>query len=67
MGWLPDASSAVAPRWRPDAEILRFHEPDYLAALKRAEADQAVSDDDRARFRIGAEGNPVYREIYRRP
>ena len=26
-----------------------------------------VSDEDRARFRIGAEGNPVYREIFRRP
>ena len=26
-----------------------------------------MSDADRARFRIGAEGNPVYPEIYRRP
>ena len=28
---------------------------------------QAVSEADRERFRIGAEGNPVYPEIYRRP
>ena len=33
----------------------------------RAEATQSVSDADRARFRIGADGNPVYREIFRRP
>ena len=66
MGWLPDAQFRVAPMADP-ARVLRFHAPEYLAALARAEADQAVTDEDRARFRIGAEGNPVYPEIYRRP
>ena len=66
MGWLPDAVYLTAPMARPD-QVTRFHDPEYLAALERAEATQAVSDEDRARFRIGAEGNPVYREIYRRP
>jgi acetoin utilization protein AcuC len=50
-----------------EAELTRFHHPDYIAALRRAEARQSVSDADKARFRIGAEGNPVYREIFRRP
>ena len=49
------------------AAVTRFHDPAYLAALRRAEADQAVSDADRTLYRIGAEGNPVYPEVYRRP
>ena len=66
MGWLPDAQFVTAPMADP-AAVTRFHDPAYLAALQRAEADQAVSDADRARYRIGAEGNPVYPEVYRRP
>jgi acetoin utilization protein AcuC len=45
--------TATADHW------LRFHHPDYVA-LRRAEAAQVVCDADRARFRIGADGNPVY-------
>jgi acetoin utilization protein AcuC len=66
MGWLPDDVFVTAPM-ADLAAVTRFHAPDYVAALARAEAAQAVSDDDRARYRIGAEGNPVYAEIYRRP
>jgi acetoin utilization protein AcuC len=66
MGWLPDAQFVVAPMATPDA-VARFHDPEYVAALRRAETARAVSEADRARFRIGAEGNPVYPEIYRRP
>ena len=66
MGWLPDDVFVTAPMADLSA-VTRFHAPDYVAALARAEAAQAVSDDDRARYRIGAEGNPVYAEIYRRP
>jgi acetoin utilization protein AcuC len=66
LGWLPDAVYHEAPM-ASVAELTRFHDPAYVAALRQAEADQAVSDDVRTRFRIGAEGNPVYREVYRRP
>ena len=66
MGWLPDSQFVVAPMAELD-DVLRFHEPDYVAALRRAEETQSVSAADRERFRIGAEGNPVYKEIYRRP
>ncbi|GAC1343634.1 MAG: acetoin utilization protein AcuC [Acetobacteraceae bacterium] len=66
MGWLPDAVFRAAPL-AVLADVLRFHDAEYVAALRRAEAAQAVSDADRDRFRIGAEGNPVYPEIYRRP
>ena len=66
MGWLPDAVFVTAPM-ATEAAVTRFHDPAYVAALRRAEATQAVSDADRERYRIGADGNPVYREIYRRP
>ncbi len=66
MGWLDPAQYRDAPL-ASDAEITRFHDPDYLAALKRAEARQMVSAADRDRFRIGADSNPVYPEVFRRP
>jgi acetoin utilization protein AcuC len=66
MGWLPDHAFIEAPV-ATEAQVTRFHHPDYIAALRRAEASQSVSDEDRARFRIGADGNPVFAEIFRRP
>ncbi len=66
MGWLADAQYVEAPL-ATDEQITRFHAPEYLAALKRAEARQAVSAEDRERFRIGADSNPVYRDVFRRP
>lgn len=66
LGWLPDSRFVEAPI-ATDAELARFHDPAYVTALRRAEATQSVSPEDRTRFRIGAEGNPVYREMFRRP
>uniref|UniRef100_UPI0018DFFD44 acetoin utilization protein AcuC n=1 Tax=Neoroseomonas rubea TaxID=2748666 RepID=UPI0018DFFD44 len=66
LGWVGEGQYVESPIARPE-ELLRFHHPDYIAALQRAEAAQAVSHEDRARFRIGADGNPVYREVFRRP
>ena len=66
MGWLDEAVVREAPM-ATDVQLLRFHDAGYLAALKRAEATQSVSDEDRDLYRIGAEGNPVYREVYSRP
>jgi acetoin utilization protein AcuC len=66
MGWLDPARYLDAPM-ASDDQITRFHDPAYLAALKRAEARQAVTAEDRERFRIGADSNPVYREVFRRP
>jgi acetoin utilization protein AcuC len=66
LGWLPDDIYRDAPI-ATEAQLTRFHDPDYIAALRQAERDQSVSDAVRSRFRIGAEGNPVYKEVYRRP
>ncbi len=66
MGWLDPAAYLASPM-ATDAQILRFHDAEYLAALQRAEATQTVSPEDRAQFRIGADGNPVYPQVFSRP
>jgi acetoin utilization protein AcuC len=66
MGWLPDAVFIDAPM-ATEAQVTRFHDPEYIAALRRTEATQCVTDADREKYRIGADGNPVFAEIFRRP
>jgi acetoin utilization protein AcuC len=66
LGWVAPGQYRESPVATPEA-LARFHHPDYVAALMRAEATQAVSPEDRARYRIGADGNPVFREVFRRP
>jgi acetoin utilization protein AcuC len=66
MGWVEPAQYRDSPRATPE-QLTRFHTPDYVAALMRTEAAQAVTPEDRARHHIGAHGNPVYREVFRRP
>jgi len=66
LGWLPDTVYRDAPM-ATEADLIRFHHPAYIAALRQAEQHQTVSNETRTRFRIGAEGNPVYREVYSRP
>jgi len=66
LGWLPASQFLEAPQ-ASAAELARFHCPDYVAALARAEAEQAVTAETRERFHIGGHGNPIYREMFRRP
>jgi acetoin utilization protein AcuC len=66
LGWVGEGQYVDSPQASPDA-LARFHDRDYIAALVRAEATQAVCAEDRARFRIGADGNPIFREVFRRP
>jgi acetoin utilization protein AcuC len=66
LGWLPDAQYRDAPMATP-AQAARFHDPAYIDALHRTEQSGAVTEEDRTRHRIGADSNPVFAEIYRRP
>jgi acetoin utilization protein AcuC len=66
MGWLPDARFIQAPMASED-QVCRFHDRAYVRALAEAERTQTVPDEARENYRIGADGNPVYPEIYRRP
>ncbi|MFD2173895.1 acetoin utilization protein AcuC [Rhodobacter lacus] len=48
------------------AEIARFHTPDYLDAIRRAEAQAGASAEDRARYHIGTLENPVFKGLWHR-
>lgn len=66
LGWLTPELYRISPRAKP-AGLTRFHTPDYVAALQRAEREQAVSAAVRARHNLGTVSNPVFAEMFRRP
>lgn len=66
LGWLPRAQYRASPRAKPAALTL-WHDPDYVAALERAERRQAVSPAERERFGLGTVSNPVFPRMFRRP
>jgi acetoin utilization protein AcuC len=66
LGWLSDATYLESPV-ASVAELCRFHDPAYVAAVQRCERRRHASEDDKARFNLGVNGNPVYAEMFRRP
>jgi acetoin utilization protein AcuC len=66
LGWLPDEVYIDSPRATP-VELGRFHEPAYIQALLQAEATQQVDEGMRRRHHIGANGNPVFGQVFSRP
>ncbi|GAB4370756.1 MAG: acetoin utilization protein AcuC [Kiloniellaceae bacterium] len=66
LGWLPDSVYIDSPRATPE-ELARFHDPAYIAAVQRAEAEQGLPEAEQLRFNLGRNGNPIYPEVFRRP
>ncbi|KUF11771.1 acetoin utilization protein AcuC [Pseudoponticoccus marisrubri] len=66
LGWLPAERYRISPRAKPRA-LEAFHTPDYVAALQRAEAEQAVDETVRKRHGLGTLSNPIFAEMFRRP
>ena len=66
LGWLPPGRFRTSPRAKP-AALTIWHTPAYVAALERAEAEQAVSHEVRQRHHLGTLSNPVFAEMFRRP
>ena len=66
MGWLADAQYIDSPVASP-AELARFHDSDYVAALMRAEAEQTLPGEMRQKYRIGADSNIIHPAVFRRP
>lgn len=66
LGWLDEARYRDSPRATFE-QLTRLHDPDYVRALMDAEREQTAPPEVRERFGIGANGNPVYREVFRRP
>jgi acetoin utilization protein AcuC len=66
MGWLEESRYIDSPMATPE-ELARFHAPDYIRAVQRAESLQRVPEEERERYNIGRNGNPIFPEIFRRP
>jgi len=66
LGWLGPRSFVTSPRAKP-AALKVWHDPDYLEALSRGEAEGRVSDAVRVRHGLGTASNPVFPEMFRRP
>lgn len=66
LDWLPDNAYLDAPQATP-AQLARFHDPAYIAAVMAAEASGDAAPEIRQRHNIGRAGNPIYPEMFRRP
>ena len=66
LGWLAEDNTVVSTM-ATEAEACRFHAPDYVACLRRAERDGRVTADEAQRYRLGIEGNGLYPDVFRRP
>ncbi|WP_416897596.1 MAG: acetoin utilization protein AcuC [Minwuia sp.] len=66
LHWLPEGVYLDSPVASVD-ELCRFHDPDYVAAVQRAEARQKPDPELLERYNIGQLENPVFGEIFRRP
>ncbi|MEM8587789.1 MAG: acetoin utilization protein AcuC [Pseudomonadota bacterium] len=66
MGWLDETRYIDSPMATP-AQLGRFHDPDYVAALQEAERAQGLPADWSERYGLGRNGNPFFTEMFRRP
>ena len=66
LGWLPEGAYLDAPAATPE-QLARFHDPEYIAAVAECERTQMATPGQRARFGLGANGNPVFGDVFRRP
>jgi acetoin utilization protein AcuC len=66
MDCLADDFFVDSPQATPE-QLARFHDPDYIAALRQAEAEQRISEEASRRYNIGRNGNPLFGEVFRRP
>ena len=66
LHWLPPNVFRQSPQAKPAALTL-WHDPAYIAALQRAEAEGGVSDATRLRYGLGTLSNPVFPQMFRRP
>ena len=66
LDWLPPAQYRTSPRAKA-AALTAWHTPAYIAALQAAETTGQISDDQRARHKIGTLSNPIFAQMFSRP
>ena len=66
LGWLPDSVYVDSPR-ATEEELGRFHDSQYIGALRRAGESGTASQADKERYNFGRNGNPIFPEMFIRP
>jgi acetoin utilization protein AcuC len=64
LGWLDGAYVASQPATM--ADLARYHDPQYIDAVARADRDQSVDAATRARFNLGTRANPIFPRLFER-
>lgn len=65
LGWLPQAEYRASPQ-ATEEQLLWFHAPDYVAAVKQASASGTVDAHMRARYGLGTMENPLFPGLFER-
>ncbi len=65
LGWLNARNSRTCPA-ATDEQLQRFHDSNYIQALKNAENKGVVDLDVRERYGIGTMENPLFPGLYKR-
>lgn len=65
LGWLEAGEFRESPR-ASEEELARFHEREYIAALRQADAAGLASIEVRERFGIGTRENPLFPGLFAR-
>ena len=65
LGWFEPGQFRDSPR-ASEADLCRFHDPDYVTALREADAAGRVEKSVRDRYRIGTMENPLFPGLFRR-
>jgi acetoin utilization protein AcuC len=66
LGWMPEGAYIEATK-ATSADLARFHDPGYIAAVERAEQDRRIDPVTSERYHIGRNGNPIFPEVFSRP
>lgn len=65
LGWIAAGQLRESPG-ASEAELSQFHDPEYIAALREAEAAGVASIQVRERYRIGTRENPLFPGLFSR-
>jgi len=61
------AGEYLEARAASEAELAAFHDPGYVAAVRRAEQAREVAQADRERYALGVLENPWFADVFTRP
>ena len=66
MGWIEE-KQIVKHGPATIEELIKFHDLDYVLALKEAEEKQTLPHEKKIKYNIGIGNNPIFSEVFSRP